>query len=183
EVVIKSLGNHLRRVRGLMGATLMGDGRVIPILNPTDLVGREMATVAASTAHTMPRVADARRTTTVMIVDDSPSVRRVTSNMIKNNGWQFLTAKDGLDALETLQIAAELPHVILLDVEMPRMDGYELLAALKRQEAYRAIPVVMITSRTGEKHRRKALDLGATDYLSKPYDDEMLLNLISSLAK
>ncbi|MDQ3652867.1 MAG: Hpt domain-containing protein, partial [Acidobacteriota bacterium] len=124
EVVIKSLGNHLRRVRGLMGATLMGDGRVIPILNPVDLVSRETTAVATASSHHSPRVAGARRTTTVMIVDDSPSVRRVTSNMIKGNGWQFLTAKDGLDALETLQIAAELPHVILLDVEMPRMDGY-----------------------------------------------------------
>ncbi|MBA3712713.1 MAG: hybrid sensor histidine kinase/response regulator [Pyrinomonadaceae bacterium] len=182
EIVIKSLGNHLRRVQGIMGATLLGDGRVIPILNPVDLVGRKVASASAQ-APTPRRTAEVRRVINVMIVDDSPSVRRVTSNLIKSAGWQFSTAKDGLDALEVLQNSTELPGVILLDVEMPRMDGYELLAALKRQDAYRLIPVVMVTSRTGEKHRRKGFDLGASEYLSKPYQDDMLLGIIRKLAK
>jgi len=186
EVVIKSLGNHLRHVQGIMGATLLGDGRVIPILNPVDLVRGDAnsATTARTTANrTGGQTPTARKTLSVMIVDDSPSVRRVMSNLIKGANWQFTTAKDGLEALEVLQAAPRQPDVILMDVEMPRMDGYELLAALKRQETYRHIPVVMITSRTGEKHRRKALDLGASEYLSKPYQDEVLLNLVQQLAK
>ncbi len=185
EIVIKSLGNHLRRVPGLMGATLMGDGRVIPILNPVDLVFGETAAatpIATARAGAGTRSAT-RRTLSVMIVDDSPSVRRVMTNLISGAGWQVSAAKDGLDALEILQTVQQQPDVILTDIEMPRMDGYELLAALKRQDDYRAIPVVMITSRTGEKHRRKALDLGACEYLPKPYQDEVLLELVRKLAK
>lgn len=183
EIVIKSLGNHLRRVHSIMGATLMGDGRVVPILQPSDLV-------RSSPPSTMPARPIAQQSTAgvtealrVMVVDDSPSVRRVMSNLLKSVGWQPTAAKDGLQALEMLHGSPEQPNVILLDVEMPRMDGYELLATLKRQETYRTIPVVMITSRTGEKHRRKAIDLGASEYLSKPYQEEELLNVIRRLAK
>jgi chemosensory pili system protein ChpA (sensor histidine kinase/response regulator) len=103
--------------------------------------------------------------------------------MIKETGWLPVTAKDGLDALEMLHTFTKLPDVILLDVEMPRMDGYELLAALKAQEAYRSIPVIMVTSRTGEKHRKKAFELGVSEYLSKPYDDERLLSLVRKLTR
>jgi chemosensory pili system protein ChpA (sensor histidine kinase/response regulator) len=185
EIVIKSLGNHLRRVPGLMGATLMGNGRVIPILNPVDLVGSDTMTatpIREARASKGSQPATRRRTISVMIVDDSPSVRRVMTNLAGGAGWQSSAAKDGLEALEILQTAHKLPDVILADIEMPRMDGYELLAALKRQDNYRGIPVVMITSRTGEKHRRKALDLGASEYLSKPYQDEVLLDLVRKLA-
>ena len=117
----------------------------------------------------------------VMVVDDSPSVRRVVTNLIKNAGWSAVPAKDGLEALETLQRATSLPDLILLDIEMPRMDGYELLSTLRGQEAFRELPVVMVTSRAGDKHRRKALDLGATGYVVKPYQDEALLKLIREL--
>jgi chemosensory pili system protein ChpA (sensor histidine kinase/response regulator) len=92
-------------------------------------------------------------------------------------------AKDGLEALEILQNSQELPDVILTDVEMPRMDGYELLASLKKQELLREIPVIMITSRAGEKHRRKAFDLGVSEYLTKPFEDSVLVNKIKLLAK
>jgi len=186
EIVIKSLGNHLRRVPGLMGATLMGDGRVIPILNPVDLVRGDTKTGTTPIRQrtgTGTQPAGRRRTLSVMIVDDSPSVRRVMTNLMGGAGWQSSAAKDGLEALEMLQTAHKLPDVVLADIEMPRMDGYELLAALKRQDSYRDIPVVMITSRTSEKHRRRALDLGASEYLSKPYQDEVLLDLIRKLAK
>ena len=183
EIVIKSLGNHLRRVHGIMGATLMGDGRVVPILQPADLVRNSAPSTVPTRPLAQPPATGITETLTVMVVDDSPSVRRVMSNLLKSVGWQPVAAKDGLQALEMLHGSPEQPTVILLDVEMPRMDGYELLAALKRQEAYRMIPVVMITSRTGEKHRRKAIDLGASEYLSKPYQDEELLNIIRRLAK
>ncbi len=116
-----------------------------------------------------------------MIVDDSPSVRHLTSNIIKKAGWTAIVAKDGLEALEILQDESELPDVILTDVEMPRMDGYELLASIKRQENLLKIPVVMITSRAGDKHRQKAFGLGVSEYLTKPYDDSKLTGIIRKL--
>jgi chemosensory pili system protein ChpA (sensor histidine kinase/response regulator) len=120
---------------------------------------------------------------TVLVVDDSPSVRHLTSKVIKNASMKAIVAKDGLEALEILQNPAELPDVILTDVEMPRMDGYELLASLKKQETLREIPVIMITSRAGEKHRKKAFDSGVSEYLTKPFDDSVLLSKIKLLAK
>ena len=120
---------------------------------------------------------------TVMVVDDSPSVRRIVTNLIKSAGWTPVPAKDGLEALEVLHHSPALPDLVLLDIEMPRMDGYELLATLRSQEAYRDVPVVMVTSRAGDKHRRKALDLGATGYVVKPYQDESLLQTIRQLAR
>jgi CheY-like chemotaxis protein len=118
----------------------------------------------------------------VLIVDDSPSVRRVVANLIKNAGWQSMTAKDGLEALELLHRSSS-PDLVLLDIEMPRMDGFELLSTLRSQEEYQRLPVIMVTSRAGEKHRKKAMDLGATGYVIKPYQDEALLKLIRQLVQ
>ena len=116
-----------------------------------------------------------------MIVDDSVSVRRVMSNLIGTKGWRAMVAKDGVDALEILQTQDPLPDIFLLDVEMPRMDGYELLSTLRSIPETRDIPMVMVTSRSGDKHRQKAFDLGASDYLVKPYQDEQLIALIQQL--
>jgi chemosensory pili system protein ChpA (sensor histidine kinase/response regulator) len=182
EIVIKTLGTHLRRVVGITGATLMGDGSVVLILNPAELLSqparprRPLTTMFSGTV-------DYQDALSVMVVDDSPSVRRVVSNLLKNAGWKAVLAKDGLDALEQLQQAAEPPDLLLLDVEMPRMDGYDLLTALKAQDPLRDLPVVMITSRAGDKHRRKAFELGASAYLVKPYQDEALLDLIRQLTR
>jgi chemosensory pili system protein ChpA (sensor histidine kinase/response regulator) len=182
ELVLKNLGNHVRQLPGIMGATLTGDGRVVLIVNPADLL-REPARKAAARSPLSLAAARPDAPLTVMVVDDSPSVRRVVSNLIKNTGWKSLTAKDGLDALEVLHRAEKPPDMILLDIEMPRMDGYELLATLKGQEAYRRIPVIFITSRAGEKHRRKAMDLGASGYVVKPYQDAALLKTIRELVR
>ena len=184
EIVVKTLGSHLRHVRGLIGATLMGDGTVIPILNPIELVqSPSRAEVRSSSATSKSRAVPAARnsTVTVLIVDDSLSVRRVVTNLIKDAGWIPITAKDGQEALETLQLATKPPDLILLDIEMPRMDGYELLATLRSEPAYANLPVVMVTSRSGSKHRQKAMELGATDYMVKPFQDGALLGLIRSL--
>jgi chemosensory pili system protein ChpA (sensor histidine kinase/response regulator) len=182
EVVIKSLGRHLQRVRGIMGATIFGDGSVVPILNVVDLLGKHDAEPIVTHVPAAP-VKTQRDTLTVMIVDDSPSVRRVMSNLIKGASWTPLTAKDGLDAIEMLRSATSLPDVVLTDIEMPRMDGYELLAALKANEVLARLPVAMITSRAGEKHRRKALDNGAADYLTKPYSDDQLLAMVRRMSE
>jgi chemosensory pili system protein ChpA (sensor histidine kinase/response regulator) len=183
EIVLKTLGNHLRRVSNLMGATLMGDGSVVLILDPVELVREAVESRASSRPARTAKAAAPRDSLSVLVVDDSPSVRRVLTNLIKNAGWKPVTAKDGLDALETLHHSANAPDLILLDVEMPRMDGYELLATLRSQEAYQSIPVVMVTSRAGDKHRRKALDLGASGYVIKPYQDEAMLNVIRHLVR
>ncbi len=179
DIVVKTLGTHLRKVRGLIGATLMGDGSVVPILDAADLVGPMTRTMSVISAPHHPVHRD--ETPTIMVVDDSVSVRRVMSNLLKNSGWSVLDAKDGLDAVEKLQNAERSPNLFLLDIEMPRMDGYELLTSLRSRAEYRDTPVVMVTSRAGNKHRQKAMRLGATDYVVKPYQDSELLSLVGRL--
>jgi chemosensory pili system protein ChpA (sensor histidine kinase/response regulator) len=180
DLVLKSLGAHLGRVPLLLGATIMGDGKVVPIINPVELV-QQVATGSLDLQPIVrPRPA-VKRTLTVMTVDDSPSVRRIMSNLLKAQDWIPLPAKDGFDALEILQQTETPPDIILLDMEMPRMDGYELLAALRKMPAWADVPMVMITSRAGDKHRRKAMELGASEYLIKPYQDEVLCATIRRL--
>ena len=184
DIVVKTLGTHLVRVKGLLGATLLGDGTVVPILDPIMLVGEKEEHVPPCRICVPPALPSVRRQNrplTVFVADDSVSVRRVTTNLIKSVGWIPIDAKDGRDALEVLHGLTGPPDVFLLDIEMPRMDGYELLGFLRSQEAYRNTPVIMVTSRAGEKHRTKALDLGATGYMVKPYQDEALLSLIREL--
>ena len=189
EIVIKPFVNTLFKLHGLLGATILGDGSVVPILDLVPLLQPEEQKAAwwreDFIQDELPPLAapPAKTVLTVMVVDDSPSVRRVMSNFITKSGLTVVVAKDGLEAVEILQQSREMPSVILSDVEMPRMDGYELLATLKRQEAYRNIPVVMITSRAGEKHRQRALELGASEYVTKPYQDSVLLETIKQLAK
>lgn len=181
EVVIKTLGSHLRHAHGLSGATLMGDGSIVLILNPSELI-RGKDSVRRKTYF--PKVNNPSKLSEsyeILIVDDSFSVRRVVANLVKNAGWQPVLAKNGLEALEVIQRAVYLPHLILLDVEMPQMDGYELTSTLRANPEYQDIPIVMLTSRSGDKHRQKAFEVGATEYVVKPYRDEILLNLVRRL--
>ena len=180
DAVVKTLGGHLRRVHGFNGATLLGDGSVVLIVNPDDLV-RHAAKPRAGPKPAVRTVV--REPYTIMVVDDSLSVRHVLSGLVKKAGWTVAQARDGVEALELLHRAPRNPDVILLDIEMPRMDGYELTSTLRAQSAHQHIPIVMITSRAGEKHRQKAMALGATDYLVKPFQDDELLALIDKLAK
>ncbi len=183
EIVVKNMGNHLRQVHGVTGATLMGNGSVVLILNLAELVReafRPRTQLVATPAKRATTVS--RRTLTVLVVDDSISVRRVLSNLIESAGWKPVQARDGLDAMEILPQLPAPPDVVLLDIEMPRMDGYEFIGALRKQKAYERTPIVILTSRAGQKHREKAFELGATDYVVKPYQDEALLGLIRQLA-
>jgi chemosensory pili system protein ChpA (sensor histidine kinase/response regulator) len=182
EIVVKNLGTHVRQLHGVTGVTLLGDGSVVLIVNPAELVRQPVRARAAARPVPAGPARPNHRALTVLVVDDSPTVRRVVSNLIRGAGWTPVAAKDGSEALEVLGHAATPPDLILLDVEMPRMDGYELLAMLKRQAAYAPIPVVMVTSRAGEKHRRKARDLGAAAYVVKPYQDDELLQTIGAVA-
>jgi CheY-like chemotaxis protein/two-component sensor histidine kinase len=117
----------------------------------------------------------------VLIVDDSPSVRRVVSNMLKANGWEVQTARDGVEALEV--ISRQTPAAVLLDIEMPRMDGYELMATVRSQDQYRHLPLIVLTSRAATKHQQRALQLGADAYMVKPYQDDELLSTLVNLVQ
>lgn len=178
EAVIKSLGTHLRRVHGIAGATITGDGHVVLILDLPELIGSEDAS---------PWVADASPPNAwqkpqsgklhVLVVDDSLSVRRVVCSFLERSGWQATSAKDGIEALDGM--ATMRPDVALVDIEMPRMNGYELLSRMRADANLQDIPVVFLTSRSATKHRERAGQLGVDGYLVKPYrEDELLEELI-----
>jgi len=181
DIVVKTLGDHLASVPGLIGATVAGDGTVIPILDPADLVGQEIANRAATSFANSSEVATVDRRRTAMVIDDSISVRRVTTNLLRSSGWDVLSGKDGVDALEVLANAETPPEVFLCDMEMPRMDGIELIGRLRNQEEFRNTPIVMVTSRAGEKHRKMAADAGADEHVVKPFNDDKLISLITRM--
>jgi CheY-like chemotaxis protein len=258
EIVSKPLGPHLRDVRGVAGATVLGNGQIVLILELHELLSQQprggftlaepgssrraetqeppqrpapasqprpapQPQVTSSHLPTEPlppapwdRASQAsasngpashhftgspsqpaqrafvipQRTTGhpivagqphsyILVVDDSPSVRRVVSGMLKNAGWAVQTARDGVEALEIL--GRERPAAVLLDIEMPRMDGYELIATIRSQDNYRSLPLIVLTSRAATKHKQRADQLGADAYLVKPYQDEQLINTLNSL--
>jgi chemosensory pili system protein ChpA (sensor histidine kinase/response regulator) len=117
--------------------------------------------------------------TFVLVVDDSITVRRVTQRLLERNGMRVLTARDGMDAVAVMQ--ENTPDIILLDIEMPRMDGYEVAAHVRSDARLRDVPIIMITSRVGEKHRARAIELGVDDYLGKPYQESQLIDAIMPL--
>lgn len=184
EVVVKSLGAMFRRVRGITGATILGDGGIVLIVNTPELLGGAQTEPghAAGRIASMRRSRQARAGYDVLVVDDSVSVRRVLCNLFENQGWRPVAARDGMEALELLQSGRSF-DAVLLDMEMPRMDGFELLALLRGQPAFANLPVVMLTSRAAEKHRRKAFELGATEFLIKPYQDDALLSVIGRVVR
>ncbi len=178
EVIIKPLGRPLESIKGVLGAAVLGNGELVAILDLPHLLTRKMQPMITSGTIATPAAKPS-----IMVVDDSPSVRHMTSKIIANAGWTVMTAKDGIEALEQLNAAVTLPAVILSDIEMPRMDGYELLASIGRTETLSHIPVVMITSRAGSKHREKAFESGVAEYLTKPFEDKELVELINRLSR
>ena len=178
EIVVKTGGPQLTSVPGIFGATIMGDGRVVVILDVPPLVRRHAAAVLEETAVAHVPV-EHRRVPLVMVVDDSVTMRKVTGRVLERHSFEVATAKDGLDALE--RMADLIPDLMLLDIEMPRMDGYELATAMKADPRLRNVPIIMITSRTGEKHRQRAMDLGVERYLGKPYQEVELMRNVFEL--
>ncbi len=174
EIVVKSLGPQLAGIRGISGATILGDGRIILILDINALVRTGAPVVEIKRATPAPT--DDRPL--ALVVDDSITVRRVTERFLQRSGMRVVTAKDGLDAISVL--ADHKPDVILLDIEMPRMDGYEFASHVRNDDRVSDVPIIMITSRVGDKHRARAIELGVNDYLGKPYQDAQLLNAIRS---
>ncbi|HSD97362.1 MAG TPA: Hpt domain-containing protein [Sulfuricaulis sp.] len=181
EVVIKSIGPQLSALKGLAGATILGDGRVVLILDIPGLWFRD--DVIHFEHRPESKVAqEVRARPVVMVVDDSLTVRKITSKHLQKRGIDVLVAKDGIDAVE--QLRDHVPDVMLVDIEMPRMDGYELTTRVRSDENLKHIPIIMITSRAGAKHRQKAFDLGVDMYMSKPYqEDELYKNIDTLLAK
>jgi chemosensory pili system protein ChpA (sensor histidine kinase/response regulator) len=227
EIVVKSIGPQLARIPGIAGATVLGSGQVVLIMNPVQLVFREAsATVfepglsntpvagespAPAVSTTTQKGAEvsvpagpslaqaiagsardggfmvdeaiqpARANPLVMVVDDSLTVRKITSRMLARENFEVVTAKDGVDGLQQLQDVA--PDVILLDIEMPRMDGFEFARNVRADVKTKHIPIIMITSRTADKHRNHALELGVNEYMGKPYQEEQLLQLIRQFTR
>ncbi|MDD2721221.1 MAG: Hpt domain-containing protein [Gallionella sp.] len=185
EAVVKNIGPQLTRLPDMAGATVMGDGSIVLILNPVQMAQRivaarkstESTDVAAAVVQAEPVVINVRPL--VMVVDDSLTVRKITTRMLTRAGYQVVTAKDGVDALE--QLGEVSPNIMLLDIEMPRMDGFELTKLMRRDEKTRALPIIMITSRTADKHRDHAMELGVNGYMGKPYQEEELLAQIAAL--
>ena len=175
EIVVKSVGPQVASVRGISGATILGDGRIVIILDMGALVRSEWRSRAPDVSVRPTR--DDR--IFALVVDDSITVRRVTQRFLERNGMRVMTAKDGVEAMALLQ--EHTPDVILLDIEMPRMDGYEVASHVRNDARLADIPIIMITSRVGDKHRARAIELGVDDYLGKPYQESQLLDAIEPL--
>ena len=191
EIVIKNIGAQLARLPGLAGATVLGTGEIVLILNPVQLLARQLRAPPQAAA----READAERsvgggsdaalvappappphTPYVLVVDDSLTVRKITSRLLIREGFEVGTARDGIDALQLL--TDQTPDVILLDIEMPRMDGFEFAKTVRNDPRLKSIPIIIITSRTAEKHRARAAEFGVEVYLGKPFqEDELLRNI------
>jgi chemosensory pili system protein ChpA (sensor histidine kinase/response regulator) len=178
EVVLKSIGPQLARVPGMMGATIMGDGRIVLIVNPVQLANRELLTLGSFKINSMPEQ-ESESSPLVMVVDDSLTMRKVLSRLLEREGFRVVTAKDGMDALQQLQDT--VPDILLTDIEMPRMDGFELVRNLRADPATSHLPLIVISSRTAEKHRNLAQQLGVDAYLGKPVQEDALISQISQL--
>ncbi len=178
EIVVKPVGPQIAEMPGIAGATILGDGSVVLILDISELwVTKEAAPLLGSVIE---READTvTRQRIVMVVDDSLTVRKVTDRHLRKHGIEVCLAKDGVDALE--QLREVKPDVMLVDIEMPRMDGYELTSRMRSNPMTRHIPIIIITSRTGAKHKQKAMGLGANVYLTKPYQEEELVSTIEAV--
>ncbi|MGD9562726.1 MAG: response regulator [Pyrinomonadaceae bacterium] len=176
ELAIKPLAKPLDKVPGVVGAAVLGNGQIAPVL---DVSYFPKAETRQRSAATPPRPAP--KPISVLLVDDSPSVRHMTSKVIVAAGWNVVTAKDGIEALEILN-SPEVPDVILTDVEMPRMDGYELAKTIMADEVLRQLPLVFITSRSSEKHKERAAEIGVSEYLTKPFIESELIGTVKRLA-
>jgi chemosensory pili system protein ChpA (sensor histidine kinase/response regulator) len=180
EVVVKTLGLQFNAVPGLAGATVTGDGSVIVILDLHSMIRAEAASAGTKFIESDVMEVKEERNQLVMVVDDSVTVRKVASRFLERNGKDVFVAKDGVEAMAILQ--DRKPDVMLLDIEMPRMDGFEVASRVKRSQSLKDITIIMITSRTGEKHRERAMALGVDYYLGKPYQEAQLLGLLEEIA-
>ena len=181
EIVIKPVGPQISSIPGILGGTITGDGQVVPILDMGPLIRRAFDRDILPGRGTVltEKTQELKRTPLVMVVDDSITMRRVTSRVLEHRGLEVVTARDGLDAVEAM--FERVPDLILLDIEMPRMDGYELAIHVRNDPRLKEVPMMMITSRSGEKHRQRAREVGVNDYLAKPYQETDLVQHVFDL--
>jgi chemosensory pili system protein ChpA (sensor histidine kinase/response regulator) len=177
EIVVKPVGPQVTSVPGVYGASIMPDGGVVVILDLAPLVRH-------NASRHVPQVVEAhdanvRSMPLVMVVDDSITMRKVTSRILERNNYEVMVARDGLEAIE--KMAEQVPDLVLLDIEMPRMDGYEVAQNMKADARLKDVPIMMITSRTGEKHRQRAFELGVERYLGKPYQEFELMRQVNEI--
>ena len=180
EMVVKNIGPQLARIPGVAGATVMPDGAIVLIINPAQLAGRAGVPAVRTAVPELASAAAARAAPLVMVVDDSITVRKITGRLLEREGYRVLTAKDGLDALE--QLKGELPAVMLVDIEMPRMDGFDLARNVRGDPRTMEIPIIVISSRTAPKHRSRASELGVNVFLGKPYEEAELMRHVAAFA-
>ncbi len=181
EMVIKPVGAQLASVGSISGATILGDGSVVIILDLVALArsAGSVARTSAPQAELKAASAGVAQKQTIMVVDDSVTVRKVTTRLLERHGYQVIAAKDGVDAMSKLEDAH--PDLMLLDIEMPRMDGFEVATLVRHSPRLSYLPIIMITSRTGEKHRERAYSIGVNGYMGKPFQEQILLENISDL--
>jgi len=173
EAVVKNIGPQLARIAGISGATVLGDGRVALIINPFQLAERAPETQIEQSSEIIDLAP------LIMVVDDSLTVRKITTRFLQREGYRVSNARDGVEALEMLE--DEMPALMLLDIEMPRMDGFEVVRHVRSNAATRTLPIIMITSRTADKHRSHALTAGVDGYMGKPFQEDELLAEIQRL--
>ena len=178
EIIVKNVNRQVLNIPGISGATILGDGRVVPVLELLDL-SRRIANLTP--IHDEVAAVEEARIPNVLVVDDSVTMRKVSTRLLERHHYNVATAKDGLDAIEVL--AGFTPDIILLDIEMPRMDGFEFASHVRNSSNVRDVPIVMITSRTGDKHRERADAIGVQGYLGKPYSEEVLIQTLEHLLK
>ena len=184
EIVVKTLGAQFSSVMGVSGGTILGDGSVVIILDLPAMI-RNQSNLEYQQAKALDAIEAGKRQELeqrqkrILVVDDSVTVRKVTTRLLERNGFEVFTAKDGVDAIATLQ--DHIPDLMLLDIEMPRMDGFEVASVIRHDSRLKHIPIIMITSRTGDKHRSRAFSIGVNEYLGKPFQEDKLLTSIEDL--
>jgi chemosensory pili system protein ChpA (sensor histidine kinase/response regulator) len=175
EIVVKPIGGQLAALRGISGATILGDGRIVVILDIASLVRSTPKPITSEDLVQEPEPSEPL----ALVVDDSITMRRVTQRLLERHGMRVVTAKDGIEAITMLR--EHVPDIILLDVEMPRMDGYEFAAHVRSDPDAKDVPIIMITSRVSDRHKARAIELGVNDYLGKPYQETKLLGAVNEL--
>jgi chemosensory pili system protein ChpA (sensor histidine kinase/response regulator) len=183
EIVVKAIGPQLQRIAGITGATVLGTGEIVLILNPVQLALREITAPAPAPTimREAPKPQAAATQPTIMVVDDSLTVRKITGRLLERQGYLVITARDGVEAMEKLQDI--IPDVMLVDIEMPRMDGFDLTRNIRGDSRLKRVPIIMITSRTADKHQNYAREIGVNTFLGKPYQEEQLLGEINGFLK
>ena len=175
EIIVKNVNRQVLNIPGISGATILGDASVVPVLELMDLA-RRIGTIVPHEEEAAVEESTEKR---ILVVDDSVTMRKVSTRLLERNHFIVETAKDGLDAIDVLQHFK--PDLIMLDIEMPRMDGFEFAAHVRQNSDVPDVPIVMVTSRTGDKHRERAGQIGVQGYLGKPYREDILMETLNSL--